>query len=276
VQANEKPVLNSMKRVVLLKNEQQINLKIIFGAGQINILPADGDTILSAVMYYDKQKSEPEIDYSVQGDKGYLSITSSSKNEKDEEDINTNINSFEDLKKNIWTIRLSQKVIIKMQIIMGAANSNFDFGRMKLSDLTIECGASDSKINFPEENPVKMGLLSIKAGVSKIHGYNFLNANFKRFVFEGGVGIYQFNMGDRIKQNADIELNLGGASAVLMLNDKTPFVLKVNDSFLSSIRVENASKRGSFYKSYNYRENDNYLNIDANIGIGNFELLVGK
>jgi hypothetical protein len=276
IHADDKGEQNHLKRVILQNGEKEIELKIIFGAGAINILPAGGDTLLSSVMYFVEQEDEPEITYSILGKTGYLSLSSPGSSEKDVHEVNTNIDSFEDLKKNVWTIRVSQMLPIKMSIVIGAANSDFNFGHMKLSNLNIECGASDTKIDFPEENPIKMDLLSIKAGVSKIHGYNFLNANFREFVFNGGVGIYTFDMGNKIKKNADIELNLGGASAVVRLNKETPFVVKVSDSFLSSVRVENASKRGSFYRSNNYKENENYLNIETNIGIGNFELLVGQ
>ena len=267
---------NKIKRVILLKNEKSLDIKIVFGAGTINILPADGDTLLDALMYYVDSNAEPEINYYIQGNKGYLEISSSSNNSKEEEDTNVNINSLDDLNKNIWNIRVSQKIIINMQVEMGAAKSNFDFGKMHLTGLSIKCGASDSRINFSEENPVKMNKLYIEAGVSKIRGKNFLNANFRKFIFKGGIGMYHFNMGKKINQSADIKLSLGGASATVQLNDQTPFILKVNDSFLSSIRVENAEKKGDLYKSYNYKNNANYLDIDTEIGIGTFELLVGK
>lgn len=265
-----------LRRTIMLKNENRVNIKINFGAGTINILPAGGDTLLDALMYYIEPQDEPEINYYVQGDKSFLDISSLKDNEKDEDENNINITSFDDLKKNKWNIRISKKVLLKIQIEMGAAKSDFDFGGMSLSGLKIECGASDTKINFSEKNPVKMGTLTIKAGVSKIRGMNFLNANFKKFKFEGGVGMYNFKMGEKIRRNAEIELSLGGASAIIELNEETPFILKINDSFLSSIRVENAEKKGDYYKSYNYHENANYLDINTDIGIGVFKLLVGK
>ncbi len=275
--ASDKVSKNKIKRVILLKDEQSLNVKVVFGAGTINILPAGGDTLLEALMYYFDSDAEPEINYYIQGDKGYLEISSSpSNNSKDKEDTNININSFDELKKNVWNIRVSQKVVIKMQVEMGAAKSDFDFGKMKLSGLTIECGASDSRINFSEENPIEMKKLTLKAGVSKIRGKNFLNANFKKFVFNGGVGIYHFNMGGELRQKADIDMNLGGASATIELNEQTPFILKVDDSFLSSVRVENAEKKGGRYKSYNYKKDSPFLNINTDIGIGTFELLVGE
>ena len=267
---------NRIKRVIMLKGEKSLDVKVVFGAGTINILPAGGDTLLDALMYYIDANAEPEINYYIQGGKGYLEISSSSNNSKDEEDTNVNINSLDDLNKNIWNIRVSQKIIIKMQVEMGAAKSNFVFGKMHLTDLSIKCGMSDSRIDFSEENPVEMKELHIKAGVSKIRGRNFLNANFRKFVFDGGIGMYNFDMGKNIRQNADIKLTLGGASATMQLDEQTPFKLKVNDSFLSSVRVENAVKKGDFYKSYNYNENAKSLNIDTDIGIGTFELLVGN
>ncbi len=265
-----------MKRTIMLKNESKIDIKIIFGAGSINIFPAGGDTLLDALMYFVEAEDEPEINYYIQGDKGFLDITSSKDNAKDDEELNVDITSFDDLKKNKWNIRISKKVLIKMQIEMGAAKSNFDFGSMRLTGMKIECGVSDIKIDFSEENPVKMGTLSIKAGVSSIYGSNLLNANFKKFVFEGGVGKYNFEMGKKIRRNAEIDFSIGAAAASIELNEETPFLLKINDSIFSSIRVENAVKKGDYYKSYNYHENSNYLDINTDIGFGSFKLLVGR
>ena len=179
------------------------------------------------------------------------------------------------MKKNRWYLYFSPEIPIKFVIENGAASNRFEFGSLKISDLTISTGASETIINFAEPNPIVMNHFTIESGVSEIKGKNLLNANFRKFRFEGGVGNYDFYFTGKLQRSPRIDIEIGVASANLYLNSHTPFKARINSSLLSSIHIDNAvEEEEDFWVSDNYRRDVNYLNISVDVGLGGFELQV--
>lgn len=261
---------NRLRRKIILKDEKKIEVKISFGAGVLHISPGKDNELFKGELNF--MEEEPEIEYSVYNGKGRLKILSADFNENGNNRVN--ISSLDEIKKNVWHLKFSPEIPISFHIEMGAAENYFEFGSMQISRLNINSGASDTDINFSKPNPIIMESLIIEAGVSKIKGRNFLNANFKEFKFDGGVGDYEFEFKGKLNQSADINIEMGAAATKLIIDPEVAFKLHMDSSFLCSVKVEGAQKDDDIYISNNYYEKTNRLNITADTGVGSFKILL--
>lgn len=265
--------LNVLNKTIPLDGEKQLEVKISFGAGTLYLHPGKPDVLFKGELKFTEK--EPTLDYSINGETGILEISTSGFDSKDKEDKTYNFKNFDDMKKNSWHLYFSPEIPIKFVIENGAASNRFDFGSLKISDLKISTGASETIINFSEPNPIVMNHFTIESGVSEIKGKNLLNANFRKFRFEGGVGDYDFYFTGKLQRSPRIDIEIGVASANLYLNSDTPFKARISSSLLSSVDIDNAvEEEDDYWISDNYSRNKNFLNISADVGIGSFEIQV--
>lgn len=265
--------LNVLKKTIPLDGEQQLEVKISFGAGTLYLHPGKPGVLFKGELKFTDK--EPVLNYSINGETGILEISTSGFDSKDKEDKTYNFKNFDDMKKNSWHLYFSPDIPIKFVIENGAASNRFDFGSLKISDLKISTGASETIIDFSEPNPIEMNRFTIESGVSEIKGKNLLNANFKKFHFEGGVGDYDFYFTGKLQNNPRVDLEIGVASANLYLDSVTPFKARISSSLLSSVDIDNAvEEEDDYWVSDNYSRNKNFLNISADVGIGSFEIQV--
>ena len=265
---------NKMKKHIALDNEKELVVRISFGAGKLIIRPAEKGTLFKGIFKF--KKWEPSVDYSVFNEVGRLRINMPDiKKKKDDEDTHIHISDWDDLKQNTWELNFSPEIPITFNIEMGASKNDFDFGSMKIENLKIQTGASDMVLNFSKPNPIKMKKFTIEAGVSKIIGKNLMNANFREFTFDGGVGDYEFFLNGDLVYNARLDIDSGVSSTILTIDPKMAFKAEIEKSFLSSVRVEGAEKEDDTYFSYNYDRSKKRLDIFAETGIGYLKILVG-
>jgi len=261
-----------VKREIKLSNQKELNVKISFAAGTLYLKPGGKDLLFKGKLRYTEK--EPIIDYSVYNGRATLEISTPNFSKKDKEEKNFNINNLDDIKKNVWYLYISPEIPVTFNIEMGASKSQFELGGLQISGLKVSSGASDIFIDFCEPNPVKMDVLDIDAGVSKVVIKHIINANFKRFTFDGGVGDYMFYFNAPLKHKAVVDVKMGVAATKLIIDEDIAYKVHVSDSFLSSVRIEDSEEEEEdTYTSFNYDQNRPYLLINADTGIGSFKIL---
>lgn len=260
-----------LKKTIPLKKEKTLEVNISFSAGTLYINTGKPGNLFRGELNY--TDLEPEIDYSINEETGILEISMPGFHDKDEDEKNYNFKDLNDLKRNTWHLYFSPKIPIRFTIENGAAKNIFDFGNLKIQELNLSTGASETLMNFSEPNPIVMERFNIESGVSEIKARNMLNANFKKFRFDGGVGDYDFYLDGILNHSPRMDIEIGVATARLIINKHIPYKVRVDGSFLSSINVEGADEvDDDYWISDNFKENQPFLNISADVGIGGFKV----
>ncbi len=204
-----------------------------------------------------------------------IEITMSDYDKKDEREKNFRINGLDELKQNVWYLYFSTEIPIEFTIETGASENELNLGGMQIRTLKLSCGASDTYLDFPEENPIEMEKFTIEAGVSKLTIDNMLNAHFRLFRFNGGMGDYNFYLNGNLRKTARLDFNTGIATSKLIIDPDIPFKAQIDHSFLSSVTVNDAEEEDELFTSFNFDGEKPYLRIIAETGIGTFKILRG-
>jgi hypothetical protein len=172
---------------------------------------------------------------------------------------------------NNWNLKLGTQKPFALDIQAGAYKSDITFGNVQLSELTIDDGASQSKITFDALNKQKMDTLTYHTGASQVDLINLANANFEKMVFDSGAGSYTLDFNGELKQDAKVSIKSGLSNFKIIVPSDTDTNITLTGG------VNNVSLKGTWTvnsNQYNTQSsNGPKLEIDINMGVGNLELI---
>jgi hypothetical protein len=199
--------LRTETRTVKLGDAKSVQAEIEMGVGKLK-LAGDAKDLLEGDFSYNVERWKPEIEYSVTGGRGRLTVRQHESNRGGHGNV-----------RNEWDLRVNDKVPLDLNISLGVGKSTLTLGSLALNrlnlnlgvgetvvDLTgdwkndldarIEGGVGQATIRLPEDTAVRVrasgGIGQIQAGNLKKDGDVYVN-NAKsdvtlRVTVEGGIG----------------------------------------------------------------------------------------
>jgi hypothetical protein len=173
--------------------------------------------------------------------------------------------------KNDWNLKLGTEKPMALEIQAGAYNSNITFGNVPLTDLSIEDGASQTKVTFDRPNSQIMDNFTYHTGASQVELRNLANANFKEMTFESGAGSYTLDFTGELKQDSSVDIKSGLSNMKIIVPSGTDAIITLTGG------VNNISLKGTWTVDSNEYKTQSTkgprLEIDIEMGVGNLELV---
>lgn len=177
--------------------EEQLDVKIQFGAGELNLAPAPAGTLYRSRFRYDARNFEPVVEYSAGKlhigleSPGRVSVRRSQASELD--------------------LALGPDVALALDLQFGAAQADLELGGLNLRRAVIATGASETTLRFSRPNTGQAEYLRLNAGAAAFRAYGLGNANLSRLEVEGAVGdiVLDFSGQWRSDMAASVKVGLG-------------------------------------------------------------------
>ncbi|MEN6408928.1 MAG: toast rack family protein [Anaerolineaceae bacterium] len=232
-----------------------INLKM--GAGSLNLVGGANGLVTGS------------IEYNVEGWKPELSRTGNTVSI-----TQTSTKSIDGIPSdkitNRWDLALNSSTPINLDIEAGAYSGKLDLSGLRLQDLDISDGASESKVMFNIPNPEKMARLVYKTGASKVDLIGLGNANFTEMRFEGGAGTYTLDFTGALQQEGHVEVQVGVCNLTIRIPEG------MNARVNNQGALTNINTQGTWSvidNSYEASGSGPLLEIDLEMGLGNLNLI---
>lgn len=238
-------------------SEQVTEVKLEFGAGELNINPGDSDYLVSGTATYNVEEFEPEITAT----EGRVKIS------QQVDDINL-IPILGDELENRWDLALGS-FPMELDIAAGGYQGEFNLGGIPLRKLHIAEGAAKTDVSFSEPNPVEMDTLRYDTGASQATLTGLANANFREMDFRSGAGDYRLDFSGELQQDADVSIKSGLSRIVIIVPEGTPATVRFEGGLV------NVDRSGSWRISgglYTLPGDGPELTITVEMGAGNLEL----
>lgn len=238
-------------------SEQVTEVKLEFGAGELNIDPGDSDYLVSGTATYNVEEFEPEITAT----EGRVKIS------QQVDDINLIPVLGDDLE-NRWDLALGS-FPMELDIAAGGYQGEFNLGGIPLRELRIAEGAAKTDVSFSEPNPVEMDTLRYDTGASQATLTGLANANFREMDFRSGAGDYRLDFSGELQQDADVSIKSGLSRIVIIVPEGTPATVRFEGGLV------NVDRSGSWRISgglYTLPGDGPELTITVEMGAGNLEL----
>lgn len=235
----------------------ETNLKLSFGAGEIDLAPGAKDNLVEGTATYNYDKLKPIV--SSEGDNN-ASITMG--------DLSfTEFPNFNGLK-NKWDFKLGSDAMA-LTIEAGAYDATYEFGGLSLTNLTVKDGAADVTLDFSELNKSEMSIFKYETGASNIKMTGLANANFSSFTFNSGAGDYTLDFSGDLQRDATVNIQTGLSNLILVIPEGVNAVVNV-DSGVSNVNATNGwEQNGDTYKQSG---DGPTLTFIVQIGAGNLTL----
>lgn len=239
-------------------DESRLDVHVRYGAGELVIRPGDPGELYRVGIHYDSRAFDPVTEY---GD-GRLEVGVEGTGR------GVRLNTT---KGGIMTLSLSPDIPLDLDLHFGAVEADMEFGGLRLSNVDVETGASDTKIAFSSPNPESCEALDISVGAATLEARGLGNANCARVMVEGGVGEVKLDFSGewRTDMAADVTIALG--SVTFRVPDNVGVRLE-KETFLADFDGRRFHKRDGVYYSENWERAERRLTIDLEGAFGTFEV----
>ena len=171
---------------------------------------------------------------------------------------------------NNWDLSLTTEIPLNVSIEGGASENAFDFTGMRLANLRIVQGASDSTIRFDAPNPLKMDEFVFTTGASSAEILGLGNANFSRMSVSCGAGDYTFDFAGALFEDSLMEVKAGVSNITIIIPAGMRAVVNNQGT------VSNINTRGTWLvtdDTYSTMTEGPTLTINLDMAVGSVNLV---
>lgn len=243
-----------------LGSERSVEVHVEYGAGHFTVRPMDGGALYRMRLRYDEEIFEPVAEYT----SGELHLGT--------DNIRHRIRLGRREFSGEFDLELSTEVAMDLRMDFGAVKADFDLGGLRLTDLSLSTGASQTHIDVSEPNPVEMDIARFEVGAAEFTARRLGNLNARSILVDAGVGDITLDLTGTWQRDARLSVDMGLGSLEFRLPEGLGVKI-VKDTFLTSFDSEGLVKRGNAYYSLDYEDADRRLTIDIDAAFGSISVV---
>ncbi len=243
---------------VLAPAADEINLALVFGAGEFYLVPgAAAPYLVQGEASYNVDDFAPKLNV----DGGDVKLETGSLKLTGVPDLSGKV-------ENTWTLALGDQAM-NLDINAGAYKGEFDLGGLALRNLNISDGAADVRLDFSEPNRLEMDRLQYVTGASSVRLKHLGNANFAEMIFKSGAGDYNLDFTGQWQRDATVKID-SGISSLTITAPTDLNVMVVMKGGLTNVNMDSGWVKSG--QTYMLSGSGPTLTIIINMGAGSIDL----
>lgn len=241
-------------------DESSLDVEVTYGVGRFRVEPADAGLLYRMEVRYDEERFEPELEY----DRGHLDVGVGS--------VEGDVPIGRGRTGGRMELFLARDLPMDLRLRFGAVRADLDLGGLALTDLDVATGASESRIEISEPNPVKLERARMEVGAAEFTARHLGNLNAERIELDAGVGDVTLDFTGEWRRDARVEVDMGLGSLQLRFPEGLGVRLE-KDSFLTSLDAGGMTKRGDAYYSPDWDDVDRRVTVEVDAALGSIEVV---
>lgn len=220
------------------------DVRIRYGAGTLDVRPAEDRMLFAMHMRYDEDAVSPVHRYDAGQRRLSLGVGDGS--------MRLGRGAGKEAH-GALRVALSREVPMHLDVGAGAAEARLDLGDMSVRTLRLETGASDSKLTFDRPNRVSMDRLEVRAGAANIELSGLANSRAREIQVTSGVGNVELSFDGAPTSDVEIaaEMALGRVEVTVPRDVGVRVELS---RFLAGFDHFGLERRGNAYYSENWEQ----------------------
>lgn len=243
-----------------LTDEGEIEVDVTYGAGRFRVRPAEPGLLYRMELRYDEDVLEPVMEY----EDARLRVGTHS--------VGSGIRVGRGRTGGELDLALARDVPMDLRMEFGAVRADVELGGLSLSRLSIDTGASESRVEISEPNPTPMGRARMEVGAADFVARHLGNLNAERIRIGAGVGDVTLDFGGEWRRNAEVEVDLGLGRLELRFPRGLGVKLEKN-SFLTSLNGQELVRRGDTYYSTDWEDAERRVTVEVNAALGAIDVV---
>lgn len=240
-------------------DESSLDVHLRYGAGRLEVSPADGGEELYRVgIRYDAEHFTPITEYRP----GRLEVGV--------EGASRGIR-MGDGEGGEMSLQLSTGIPLDLDLDFGAVAADIELGGLDVRDLEIQTGASDTDLRFSSPNAVECERLDLDVGAAAFRAEGLGNANCGSLRLNGGVGDVTLEFGGVWRRNMAAEISMALGSLTLVIPEDVG-VRVDRDTFLTGLDGQRMEERDGVHYSSNWESARYRLDIELSGAFGSVNI----
>jgi hypothetical protein len=169
-------------------------------------------------------------------------------------------------------LTLGRDVPMDLDLEFGAVRAEVDLGGLQMTELKVTTGASESRIDISEPNPVGMGSAQFEVGAADFHVRNLGNLNAERISVDAGVGNIVLEFRGQWQRDALVSVDMGLGALTLRFPEGLGVRVE-RDTFLTSFDSEGLRKEGDSYYSVDWEEAEHRVTVSVDAAFGSIDVV---
>jgi hypothetical protein len=239
--------------------EARLIADVEFGAGTLSIGPGPAGSLYRMQASYDRNRFDAVSRWD--GARGAVTLGLRSRGEG-----GIRVSAGKELAQSA-DIRFSPQADLDLTLELGAAQSVIELGGLRLAQLSLETGASQTEVRFSQPNPVKCTRAGFSAGAAALTVRGLGNSRCEEIRFEGGVGSVMLDFSGAWPANARFEASIAVGGLTLRVPKKVGVRLEL-DQFVASFQPVGFVRQGRTFLSENYATAERHLDVKVSTSFG--------
>lgn len=182
--------------------------------------------------------------------------------------------SDEKVTEKLWKVYLTDTKPYSLDLVYGLGNANVDLSGLAIKRLKINTGSADVNVSYSSglENKVEMDTFFVKVDVGSLNVKQLSLSKSKVVMVDVGFGNMFLDFSNKPLTNNHVKGSVGAGNLVILLPDEeTPVLVKVNESWLCSISLSKDLQRigeNTFANAAYEKNAANALTFDLDVSLG--------
>jgi hypothetical protein len=258
---------------------ESIHLLVKANSGNCFIKPSQGNDILNVFSNQNEHHFSHNFSKNIVGKtcKVYLALEEQN-TEGFSQTISSRVFSVSEATNEgmkFWKMYLTDTKPYQLEMNYGTGNANVDLSGLAIKKLKISSGSADVNVHYLSgmENQVEMDTFFVKVDLGSVTVKNLSLAKAKCLLADVGFGSMLLDFSERPMVANTIKGSVGAGNLVIILpNDDTPVMVKIQDSWLCSVKMPASLKKsaeGVFTSASYTKDSKEALTFDLDVSMGN-------
>ncbi len=251
----------------LWRGQDSLDVKIEYAVGRFEIGRAPDRLLYRLEAKYDEEAFDLGSNYLESGARGTLSIDIEG---RDGKEIG-NLTDY-DWEAGKLRVELPTTVPLTLNMKLGAVEGMLDLGGLRLRELSLETGASDTKVEFGAPNPIAADFCKFEAGAARLTVEQLANSGCRTISVSGGVGQISLDFSGEWTYDATADINVGlGGIDIVVPEDLGVRITK--SAFLISLGASGFDERaGGVWVTRNWDTAKHHLTLSVGGALGSIKV----
>lgn len=189
---------------------------------------------------------------------------------RDEIDLG-NIKDY-DVEAGNLSVDLTGSTPLALAMKFGAAEARLDLGGLRLQELLLETGASDTRIRFSERNPELAEHCTFKAGAAQFKVEGLGNSRCLRINVSGGVGTLSLDFSGDWDHDATGDINVGLGTIEIAVPAELGVRIERSTFLMSFDAPDLEEQDGGVWLSRNWATASHHLTLSVSGALGGIRI----
>lgn len=238
--------------------ETLMDVHVRYGAGKLEVGPGQPGELYRVGMRYDSDVFEPVTRYR----EGNLEVGV--------EGVGKGV-KLRNSEGGEMKLSLSPDVPLDLDLDFGAVEATLELGGLHVSRVSVETGASDTRLRFSEPNRTACTRFGITMGAAALEVEGLGNANCARLMVEGGFGDMTLGFGGVWRQDMAADITIALGSTTLRVPSDVGVRIE-KGALLTDFSGARFHRRDGVYYSDNWDAAERKLTVDLSGAFGSIEV----